>query len=78
MFRFKKQPEICKKEDHVNIDVLCKLPWDEKQWPDRVCEKCFVPERFQEDEEYLSSRKRFEEIADHSNFLHDMVNGIKR
>jgi len=62
MIRFKARPKICEKEEHENIDVLCNLLGDEKnKWEDRVCIKCRVPERLQDNKEYIKSLNDAEE-----------------
>ena len=62
MIRFKARHKICEKEDHENIDVICNLMGDRKtDMKDRVCIKCYVPERLQKNEEYIKSLKDAEE-----------------
>ena len=50
--------KICEKGIHENIDVICNYVHDEKTtWRDRVCNKCFISERLQNNEEYLKDRE---------------------
>ena len=53
--------KICEKGLHENIDVICNFVGDDEiKWPDIVCKKCFIPERLQNNEEYLKDREESE------------------
>lgn len=45
----------CNHGEHENIDVICNFKFlpDHDSWKDRVCKKCFIPERLQNDHEYI-------------------------
>jgi hypothetical protein len=60
MFKVKKCSPICETGKHENIDVICNFPVSEISWKNRICVKCKIPEKAQEDKEYIQSLKNAE------------------